>query len=196
MLNTSRQELSKRLTGLVVLVACSIALQAAVPKGWLIAGSRPADYESGTDSAAAHNGHPSAYLKSITPEVPGFGTLMQDFRADHYLGKRVRFSAFVRTADAQDWAGLWMRVDKESKQVAFDNMQNRPIKGTTTWQRYDVVLDVPRDATGVFFGVLLSGSGTVWLNDAKFEIVDPAVPTTDAGMVRGADEPANLDFEK
>src|SRR5450432_2697984 len=142
MLNNSRQELIKRLTGLVVLVACSIELQAAVPKGWLIAGNRAADYESGTDLAAAHNGHPSAYLKSTTPQVPGFGTLMQDFRADHYLGKRVRFSAFVKTEAAQDCAGLWMRVDKESKQVAFDNMQNRPIKGTTTWQKYDVVLDV------------------------------------------------------
>jgi len=43
----------------------------------------------------------------------GFGTLMQDFRADHYQGKRVRFSAFVKTEAAQDWAGLWMRVDKE-----------------------------------------------------------------------------------
>jgi len=36
----------------------------------------------------------------------------------------------------------------------------------------------------------------VWLNDAKFEIVDPSVPTTDAGMFQGPNEPANLDFEK
>ncbi len=143
MLNNSRPKLTKRLMSLVVLMACSIALQAAVPNGWLITGSKAADYESGTDAAAAHNGHPSAYLKSTTPQVQGFGTLMQDFRADHYLGKRVRFSAFVKTEAAQDWAGLWMRVDKESKQVAFDNMQNRPIKGTTNWQKYDVVLDVP-----------------------------------------------------
>src|SRR5450631_487339 len=42
----------------------------------------------------------------------GFGTLMQDFRADHYQGKRVRFSAFVKTEAAQDWAGQWKRVDK------------------------------------------------------------------------------------
>ena len=75
-------------------------------------------------------------------------------------------------------------------------MQSRPIKGTTNWQKYDLVLDVPDDATGIFFGILLSGSGKVWLNDAKFEIVDITVPTTDAGMVQGPDEPTNLDFEK
>ena len=145
---------------------------------------------------AAYNGHPSAYLKAKSPVVQGFGTLMQNFRADHYLGKRVRFSAFVKTEGAQDWAGLWMRVDKGSKQVAFDNMQNRPIKGTTNWQKYDVVLNVPQDATGIFFGVLLSGSGTAWLNDAKFEAVGPTVLTTNGDMIQEPDEPTNLDFEK
>jgi len=145
---------------------------------------------------AAFNGHPSAYLKAKNPVVQGFGTLMQNFRADHYLGKRVCFSAFVKTEGAQDWAGLWMCVDKGSKEVAFDNMQNRPIKGTTKWQKYDVVLNVPQDATGIFFGVLLSGSGTVWLNDAKFEAVGPTVLTTKGDIVQEPDEPMNLDFEK
>jgi hypothetical protein len=77
-----------------------------------------------------------------------------------------------------------MRVDKESKKLAFDNMHDRPIKGSTDWKRYDVVLEVPQDATGIFFGVLLSGSGTVWLNGAKFEIVGPNVLTTDGDAVQ------------
>jgi hypothetical protein len=88
-----------------------------------------------------------------------------------------------------------MRVDKESKKLAFDNMHDRPIKGSTDWKRYDVVLEVPQDATGIFFGVLLSGSGTVWLNGAKFEIVGPNVLTTDGDAVQKPDEPMNLDFE-
>ena len=129
------------------------------------------------------------------PGVEGFGTLMQDFRADHYLGKRVRFSAFVKTEGAEDWAGLWMRVDKGAKQLTFDNMQGRPIKGTTDWRKYDVVLDVPQEATGIFFGVLLSGSGTVWLSEAKFEIVETNVPTTGTAAPQKSDEPVNLNFE-
>jgi len=95
---------------------------------------------------------------------------------------------------AQDWAGLRMRVDKESKQLAFDNMHERPIKGTTDWKNYDVVLDVPQEATGTFFGALLSGSGTIWLNGAKFEIVAPNVPTTGTAGAQKPDEPVNLDF--
>ena len=183
-----RPTLTMGLRIVVLLAACSLALEAAAPRGWFVAGSKPTEYESGIDTVAAYNGHPSAYLKAKVSSVEGFGTLMQDFRADHYLGKRVRFSAFVKTERAQDWAGLWMRVDKESKQLAFDNMQDRSIKGTTDWKQYDVVLDVPQDATGIFFGVLLSGTGTVWLSEAKFEIVSPNVLTTNRGCSRGRTE--------
>ena len=190
-----RSTLTTGLGILVLLAACSLALQAAAPKGWFVAGNKPTEYESGIDTVAAYNGHPSAYLKAKVSSVEGFGTLMQDFRADHYLGKRVRFSAFVKTERAQDWAGLWMRVDKESKQLAFDNMQDRSIKGTTDWKQYDVVLDVPQNATGIFFGVLLSGAGKVWLSEAKFEIVGPNVLTTNGVAESKQDEPMNLGFE-
>jgi hypothetical protein len=62
--------------------------------------------------------------------------------------------------------------------VAFDNMQNRAIKGTTGWQYYAVVLDIPVDATGLAYGVLLAGSGTIWLSSTKFEVVGSDVPIT------------------
>jgi hypothetical protein len=182
---------------LAALTACSIAVNATAPKGWFVAGSRPADYESGIDASAVHNYRPSAYLKSTTPVIHGFGTLMQQFNADHYLGKRVRFSALVKTQDAQEWAGLWMRVDNGPKMLAFDNMQNRAIKGTSDWRRYDIVLDVPQEATGIFFGVLLSGSGEIWLNDAKIEIVGAEVLPTGAESIHPLpDEPTNLDFRE
>jgi hypothetical protein len=190
-----RPTLTMGLRIVVLLAACSLALEAAAPKGWFVAGSKPTEYESGIDTVAAHNGHPSAYLKAKVSSVEGFGTLMQDFRAEHYLGKRVRFSALSKTGGAQDWAGLWMRVDKESKQLAFDNMQDRSIKGTTDWKQYDVVLDVPQDATGIFFGVLLSGTGTVWLSEAKFEIVGLNVLTTNRVVQSKQEEPMNLGFE-
>ncbi len=180
---------------LALLAACSLALQAAPPKGWYVAGSKPAEYDSGIDTQTTFDGHPSAYLKAKVPGVEGFGTLMQDFRADHYAGKRVRFSAFVKTEGAQDWAGLWMRIDKGSQLLAFDNMQDRSIKGTTEWKKYDVVLDVPQNASGIFFGVLLNGTGTVWLSNAEFEIVGPDVPATNGAGRLKPDEPANLDFQ-
>jgi hypothetical protein len=75
-------------------------------------------------------------------------------------------------------------------------MQDRPIKGTTDWQRYDVVLDVPADSTGISFGILLDGTGKVWLSATKFDIVGADVPSTGAGDRKIPDNPVNLDFKE
>ena len=195
MRNILRLSLTQGPKCIALLIGCALVLQGAVPQGWHLAGSKPESYEAGTDSQAAYNDHPSAYLKSTKAVSDGFGTLMQEFTADKYAGKRLRLSAFVKSEDVKDWAGLWMRVDKEAKSVAFDNMENRSIKGTTGWQHYEVVLDVPQDATGIFFGVLLSGSGAVWLNDVKFEVVGSNVPTTGAAGAPQRPEPVNLGFD-
>jgi len=180
---------------IALLVGCAMTLQGVVPQGWHLAGSKPESYEAGTDSQAAYNDHPSAYLKSTEAVSNGFGTLMQEFAADKYAGKRLCLSAFVKSEDIKDWAGLWMRVDKGAKSVAFDNMENRSIKGTTGWQRYQVILDVPQDATGIFFGVLLSGTGQVWMNDVKFEVVGSDVPPTGGPGAAQRSEPVNLEFD-
>ena len=103
-------------------------------------------------------------------------------------------SGFVKLEGVRQWAGLWMRVDKNSSAVAFDNMEDRPIKGTSDWHRYEVVLDVPKDATDIAFGVLLAGPGSVWLNSATFETVESDVPTT-GHDARRADKPTNLNFQ-
>src|SRR5437764_761366 len=123
---------------IAILAACSLVMEAAAPHGWYLAGSKPSDYDCDVEAQTIFKNHPSAYLKAKRTGLDGFGTLMQDFRADQYLGKRVRFAAFVKTEGigAKDWAGLWMRVDKASgdsgdktpAMLAFDNMQDRPIK--------------------------------------------------------------------
>jgi hypothetical protein len=57
-------------------------------------------------------------------------------------------------------------------------MENRPIKGTTPWKRYEVVLDVPTESATLNLGVLLTGKGQVWVDDVQLELVDKTVLTT------------------
>ncbi|MGA3344916.1 MAG: M56 family metallopeptidase [Terracidiphilus sp.] len=168
----------------------------SAPAGWFLSGGKPADYQTGVDKTMTQNSQPSAYLKSIVPVSDGFGTLMQQISASDYVGKRVRLRAWVRSKDVGGWAGVWMRVDKEKTMVAFDNMENRAIKGTRPWKQCEVVLDVPDDATGIFFGILLSGSGEVWMNDVSFEIVGKDVPITSQPSSEPAlpTRPSNLKF--
>jgi hypothetical protein len=172
-----------------------LVLNADVPRGWHVAGTKPAEYEVGVDAGQAYQGHDSAFLKSKRPSVDGFGTLMQNINAEQYKGNKVRLSGLVKSEEVTGWAGLWMRVDKGTQLLTFDNMQKRPINGTTGWQRYYVVLDVPKDATAIAFGILLSGPGQVWLNSTKFEVVGLDVPTAVASSQKSLpDKPVNLEF--
>jgi beta-lactamase regulating signal transducer with metallopeptidase domain len=168
----------------------------SAPAGWFLAGSKPSSYQTSVDKEVIQNGQPSASLRSIVPVTDGFGTLMQQINASDYVGKRVRLRAWVKSQDVAGSAGVWMRVDKDQATVAFDNMQNRAIKGTQPWKQCDVVLDVPQDATGIFFGVLLSGTGEVWMNDVSFEVVGYEVPVTSRSPLASTlpTHPTNLKF--
>jgi hypothetical protein len=167
------------------------------PSGWFLAGSKPASYRTGVDRQMLRNALPSAYLVSNLQDTGGFGTLMQSINASQYAGKRVRLQTWVQAKDVAGWAGLWMRVDKGETVVGFDNMEQRAIRGTQPWTTYEVVLDVPADATGISFGALLNGRGEIWLNDVKVDVVGQDVPTTGTGSKGSLSAtPVNLDFQK
>ncbi|HKD77693.1 MAG TPA: hypothetical protein VKB76_19460, partial [Ktedonobacterales bacterium] len=154
--------------------------------------SHPSDYESGVDTDEAFQGNPSGYLRSQVDGPEGFGTLMQAFSADDYRGKRLRYSAEVKSEDIEGWAGLWMRVDGPQNQtLSFDNMLSRSIQGTTEWHRCEIVLDVPQKSSKIAFGVLLSGAGQIWINAIQFAEVGKEVAVTSDSMPT---QPANLEF--
>lgn len=95
--------------------------------------------------------------------------MIQNFSANQYRGKRIRFSALAKTDDVEGWGGLWMRVDDISKPTSsFDDMSDRPIKGTTVWTPYSVVLDTSENASGVLFLLMLTGKGQLWVSNLQF----------------------------
>jgi hypothetical protein len=150
--------------------------------GWGCALSALKDYDVGIDHTDRHSGKASAYSKSkdsAREESSGYFT--QQIKADEYRGKRVRLSGYVKGEKIEGWAGLWMRVDgglDDNNVLSFDNMGNRPIKGTTDWKRYEVVLDVPANSVQILFGLVRGGKGQIWVDDLKFEVVDQSVAST------------------
>ena len=163
------------------------------PPGWFLSGSNPNAYEVGT--IEFDGSHTVAYLTAQVENAGGFGTLMQSFAAKPHRGKRLRLSANVKATNVQNWAGLWMRIDgPNNEKLGFDNMGNRPIVGTIEWQGHEIVLDVPPNSKTIAFGVLLSGSGEVMLDDIRFEEVDQAECVT-ARPTQLLIGPQNLDFE-
>lgn len=175
-----------------------------LPTGWFPAGSEPKSYDMGVDNGAGQDGKNTATIKSNKSKIKGFGTLMQNCLPNKYWGKRVRMSGYMKTADVAEWAGFWLRVDEagSKKFLAFDNMHDgkteRSVKGTTEWTKYDIVLNVPRNASNLAYGALLCGTGQIWFDNLSFEEVDDTVPTTgiESGRSEDSPEPSNLDFEK
>ena len=147
--------------------------------GWYKAGSKPESYEIGVETEKYNNGD-VYFMNSIAVVTEGFGTIMKDIKPDSYKGKRVKLSSFIKTENIESYAGMWMRIDsyEAGKMLGFDNMNNRPIKGTTDWKKYEITLDVPDNSAGIFYGVLAAGSGHVWLTEPTLEIVGEDIPVT------------------
>lgn len=181
-----------------------------MPKNWFAAGDRPRCYKMEADNSIKYGGDYSATIKSIDKKIDGFGTIMQECSVGKFSGKRVRMNGYMKSENVTDWAGFWFRVDVDTASVSFDNMYNgkkdRSTKGTTDWKKYEIVLNVPSNATRLAYGALLGGTGQIWFDNLTFEVVDNSVETT--GIERTCDiqnakvpsgmekEPVNLGFEK
>ena len=167
-------------------------------KGWLISGNNFDKYEITLDSTQFHSGTKSVKISqknSLYTEE--FATVMQQVSAKNYLDKRIRISAYLKSSEVEGWGGIWLRIDgKQFEQLKFDNMQDRPIKGTNDWNYYSSVLDVPNEAEVINFGFLLQGEGTLWADDFYLEIVPKDIKTTDFDSDYYPTEPQNLSFSE
>jgi len=88
---------------------------------------------------------------------------------DIYEGKSITLSGYIKTENVTDgFAGLWMRIDP---QIAFDNMQQRGITGTTGWKKYAITLPMnPTKTKQIVLGGMLVGKGKMWMDNLHITI--------------------------
>jgi len=185
----------KAIVLLAGVAAASIGVTAAgaqiglVPVGWKAFDDGSHDYTSGADLArrAGGQGFTGVTIRSNVANPGGEATIAQSIRADKYRGQRVRLSGFLKSTGLGPATYFWMRVDG-GPGATSDFMQRRPIRGTSDWQKQELVLDVPASAIGITFGFLLNGGGQAWLDDVMLEVVGQDVTLTgQAGGFYGAD---------
>jgi C-terminal processing protease CtpA/Prc len=135
------------------------------PVDWNVFGS--SEYIHALDSVNVKSGKYSAYVE--------FADGNQDFKAwaytipHSYAGRKITLSGYIKTENVTDgYAGLWMRIDPS---VAFDNMQQHGVKGTTDWTKYDITLVMNPDQTEkIVIGGLLVGKGKMWIDGLNVSI--------------------------
>ncbi|MBL4710225.1 MAG: peptidase S41 [Flavobacteriales bacterium] len=147
-------------------------------------------YTISLDPNTVKNGKHSAYIAS---DAEGSGFKAWGFTLpENYAGKKITLTGYIKTEGISDgYAGLWMRIDPR---VAFDNMNNRGIKGTTDWQKYEVTLKMdPEKTTQLVIGGLLVGKGKMWLDDLSITIDKKDI--SKAKIHKGKSYPADSDKE-
>jgi hypothetical protein len=174
---------------------------AKIPPGWILSGDSPTDYEAGIDFAVTHKGSRSAYMTNKVAKPSGFGTLMQQFAPDRYLKSKIKLRMWVKTEKVKGSALPWLRVDGpkgHNNSLGFDNCCNRPLKGTADWTKYELVLEVPKDSTNIAFGIVLYGTGKLWIEGLTIEEAHRSDKTTDCPCYKQAQrsKPRNLNFEE
>lgn len=134
---------------------------------------------------------------------------MQQVAGQRFAGRKIRFSAYIKTQTVRKIAGLWIRAENAGGRIiAFQNVSSpgSSARGTTGWRQVHIIINIPKTTTAVFYGVLLAGPGAVWIDNVRFDVLGKADP--DAPGPRFAaynpppvasrllPRPENLDFER
>ena len=107
--------------------------------------------------------------------------LTQAIKADDYRGKYVRFSGDVKVEHVEPQAGLMVAIFfPPPRKLSERWRQGRPEKsmqekwgqGTHDWMRYETTIFVPENAQYIHFGVIMYGTGQIWLANARLEVIE------------------------
>jgi len=198
----SMQRLVLILVGILFLLSMGSAAFAqekpAMPPGWGRTGSNPSGYDFVIDTNSKHSGKSSILIRAKpTAVAEKFGSLVQAIRPDDFSGKRIRFSGYVKTENIGGYVQLWVRVDgKNLNMLDFSNMDDKAIKGSGDWKKYDLVVDVPADAAAIVFGAFVGGAtGQAWIDDLKLETVSSNTPKT-SNVISEADRREQEEYLK
>jgi hypothetical protein len=152
----------------------------APPGWWFIQHAGPTSFEFAIDDQVAKEGKQSLRIRRTGTQP--FGLVLQRIKPDRFRGKRVRLSAFLRLDNVEpfgrgalrDMSGAVLMLRSEGGTgMVLDDMRERPLRGTRPWTEVSAEIDVPLSANTLEFAAMLSGTGTLWVDAVRLEVVEP-----------------------
>lgn len=141
-----------------------------LPNHWFQWGGH--DFVLRIDSVEKHSGKYSIRIEPTEDiKEKSFGCVAYSIPAV-YDGKTIEVKAYIKMENADRPIGLLLRIDgsDKNKSLEFDNMRKENISGTKDWTLYSVKLPLSKDATTIYIGAILSGSGKLWADDFQILI--------------------------
>lgn len=147
------------------------------PAGWAVNG---AGYDIALDTVSPLAGRSSLRTRWYGPGTRGpqaFAVATTTYPLPLARGRALRLSGYIRTEGiSEGYAGFWVRVDAGTRTIAFENMRQRGVSGTTAWTKYEVEVPVDSGASAINLGALHPGNGTAWYDSLTIQVVGMARP--------------------
>ncbi|SET88376.1 S41 family peptidase [Hymenobacter actinosclerus] len=138
--------------------------------GWSTSNGK--GYSIGLDSVEGRQGRYVVRLREAGAKDGQFGRVGQRIPV-WFQGRSITLSGFMKTEQVSASGRVYLtllQTDAGGATVAYGNTARQTVRGTTGWQRYEVTLPLNADATELFFGGILEGQGTAWLDDLQLTI--------------------------
>ena len=163
-----------------------------LPNGWIQWGTP--NFTLQVDSTVKKSGQQSMLITSKgTSTYNSFGCAAFKIPSA-YDGKEITLEGYMKIENVEDGvAGLVLRVDGPDNIIGFDNMQDRRIDGTIDWKKYTTTVTFSSDATNIYIGGIINGTGKAWFDD--FQLFIDGVPLRDVPIYERPKLPAELDTE-
>lgn len=152
-------------------------------KGWQLSQHAGVpSYEMEIDKKIFSQGKQSFRITRILEQV--YGQISQVLRIPTAVGKTLNFSAMLRGKDVgkEGWMLVVNFLDKEGYLVS--QSRSNAIKGTTQWQRINIVEQIPARTFKISVGAMLLDAGTGWIDDATLSIAQAPPNTKPSGKIK------------
>jgi hypothetical protein len=127
---------------------------------WHLASEAPDDFSAVAEGCCA-------VLASAVPEPSGSAVLLQAVFADDYRGARLVLRGEVRTDSVAGSAGLCLTIGWPGKEQVREDARFVATVRSSDWSGAEISVLVPEQADVIRFGVVLTGSGQVWLRNPE-----------------------------
>ena len=139
----------------------------ALPSCWVAVSNLPEMYYAiARDDREVWNGSSSARFFAFDDRAQ-HGILQQTLSAGAFAGRRLEFSAFLKTESAILGVKVWLiAVDSRGTIVAENGTDW--LRGTLDWHPQTVVADIPAEAVAITLAFRVLGRGTLWVDRAEW----------------------------
>ncbi len=134
-----------------------------LPDGWFVLGE--SEYDFAADSLESYHGRYSGTIyNNARRGDKKFGALLYRIPGN-FIADTIRLEGFMKISKVKKgFAGLLLRIYGEGRTLVLENMESQNIRGSHDWKKYSTTVALPDNASRVFVGGLLTGSGRVWFD--------------------------------